>query len=163
MKTILLIIITATLLICGKSIASDVKKLTVTEQQQYSVIGTVVLNGKEYQKVIPADKTRQSKQSSKVTGITKKIDLFAGDLIKNGDLSLVARLNGNFFLSIKNENAINAIASEYGLNVEYKNGKLAVVKAKDGIELSSLLSKLQDDSRISVANLEKVSNKMKPQ
>lgn len=157
MKAVITLIITAGLALSVN--ATPKKDLPALEKQHYAVVGSVDLKGKTYQKVVKGSPMMRRMMIDP----NQKAKLFAGDMIKKGDMSLAAKLNGKLFLSLANSNDAVALASHYGLTIEFQKGNLLVVKAKEGTELSGLLGKLLADPKIAVADLEKVTMLNQPE
>ncbi|WP_076410490.1 hypothetical protein [Shewanella sp. UCD-KL12] len=158
------IILMATLAMSSQVLASVTKELPVVEKQAYSSVGTVYLQGEEFQKVVKDQaKSKTSADPSMKQFAFGPVELFAGDMIKGGQVSNVATLNGKFFLSLKNNADIEEIAKSHGLEIEFSKGKLAIVKAPQDMELSALLDALSSDARVSVVNLEQITNEMEPE
>ncbi|ABZ74869.1 hypothetical protein Shal_0293 [Shewanella halifaxensis HAW-EB4] len=156
-KTIMLMAIFA---ISSQAFASVTKELPIVVTQDYSTIGTVYLQGEKFQKVVKDEAKGGPAMMQRAFG---PVELFAGDMIKGGQVSKVATLNGKFFLSLKNEADIEAIAKSHGLGVEFTKGKLAILKAPQDMELSALLDILSNDARVSMVNLEQITNEMAPE
>jgi len=156
------LILTAILAMSGQALASVTKELPAVVKQDYTAVGTVYLQGEAFQKVVK-DEAKSKVGPAMMQRSAGPAELFAGDMIKGGQVSKVATLNGKFFLSLSKDGDIEAIANSYGLEVEFTKGKLAIVKAPQDMELSTLLGSLSRDARVSVVNLEKITNEMAPE
>ncbi|GIU20643.1 MULTISPECIES: hypothetical protein [unclassified Shewanella] len=154
------IMLMAIFAISSQAFASATKELPVLVKQDYATVGTVYLQGEAFQKVI---KDKEGTGPAMMKRSFGPVELFAGDMIKGGQVSKVATLNGKFFLSLKNEADLEAIAKSHGLDVEFTKGNLAILKAPQDMELSALLDILSHDARVSTVNLEKITNEMAPE
>lgn len=155
------LLLTLGLVFASQADAGPKDKLKFENKKNYSVVGTVELKGKQYQKVVKANSMTRTLQVAPIGN--GKVELFEGDLLKQGEFSHVGMLNGKFVMSIKNADDAAAIAKTYGLTIEFSKGKLAIVKAPNGMELSKLMSQLSADSRVMVVEFDKVTEVMQPE
>ena len=150
-------------LLSTTAIAGKHNELKPLKIAQYTTVGYVELDGKRYQKVVSNHQLSSLRKTAKSIGVSNNFGLFKNDMIQRGELALLEKVSGNFFISGKNGLFLQSIVDEYNLDIVYSKGNVAIVTAPQGKELISLLNSLRADKRISVANLEKVANKMHPE
>lgn len=152
-------------MISTSTIATELPLLEKKDNIQTTSVGFVELDGVRYEKVVIGSAVLRTKSSinSLARSANAQPGLYQGDMLKRGKLSRLERISGNLYISSNDTAAINELAKMHNLDISYNQGSMAILKAPQGSELVSLLKALKADKRIKMANLERISNKMKPQ
>lgn len=159
---IITLLLTSTLL-SATCLANDFPELSTTQPTNMVTIGFVEIDGKRYEKVMNASHLKPLTNNPNNRSLISPPGLFSGDMIKRGKLSHIERLSGNLLISSSDSLLLTSIAKTHQLEISYSHNNMAILKAPQGKELISLLNALKADSRIKVANLERITNKMIPQ
>lgn len=159
MKKLSLLIASAA--ISSAVMANELNLPPLENSSPLSITGTVKINGTTYQKLSYGNHGNSPLAATR--SLTNNHGLFAGDLVRKGKLAYVERISGSFIISGNNGAAVQQAAKAHGLTVQYTISNKAVVVAPEGKELTAILSALRNDSRVHVAKLERVSQKMQPE
>jgi hypothetical protein len=159
---IITLLFTSTLL-SATCLASDFPEFPGAKTTKMVSVGFVELDGKRYEKMMDSSHLKSMTNLPNSRSLVSQPGLFSGDMIKRGKLSHIERLSGNLIISSSNSLLLASIAKAHQLEISYSNNNMAILKAPQGKELISLLNALKADSRIKVANLERITNKLTPQ
>ena len=159
MKKLSLLI--ASTMLSATALAADFDLPPLKDQAQMFVVGTVEIDGVSYQKLSHSQQVNDAQIATR--SLKASQGLFAGDMVKKGKLSYVERVSGSFLISGKNSAELKQAAQAHGLTVKYTVSNKAVVLAPEDKELTAILNALKSDSRINVAKLERVSQRMQPE